>query len=114
MEREWGAIMRDMEWYVFVEDFNGRKITKYNIFDHGSFMEGIRKAYKEHRNDREAFDKKVKSLMFYYFRSKCEWEVVISSWPPSDRVPEIKVDVFLDYVWDMAHARKIRKKNVGD
>ena len=112
--------MRDMEWYVYVEDFNGRKMVQYNIFDHGSFMEGIRKAYKKHKNDREAFDKEIRSLMFYYFNSKCEWEIIISSWPSSDRIKPIKVDVFdqvmqnehvfLDYVWNMAHARKERKK----
>lgn len=112
------AIMRDMEWYVFVEDINGRKIAKYNIFDHDSFMKGIRKAYKKYRNDRGAFDKEVKSLMFYYFHSKCEWEVIISSWPPSDRIPEIKVDVyeqvmlnwdvFIEYVWTRCHERKRR------
>ena len=112
--------MRDMEWYVIVEDFNARRITRYNIFDHGSFMEGIRRAYKKHKDDREAFDTEICGLMFYYFNSKCEWEVIVSSWPPSDRVPERKIDVyeqvmqnqhvFLDYVWNMAHARKEKKR----
>ena len=60
----------------------------------------------------------VHGSLFYYYRSKCEWEVIVSSWPPSDRVPERKVDVydqvmlnwdvFIGYVWEQAHARKRR------
>ena len=37
--------MRDMEWNVYVEDFNGRKIDTYNIFEHYRFMEDIKQIY---------------------------------------------------------------------
>ena len=109
--------MRDMHWFVFVEDFNGRRVEEYDIFEHHDFAEDVKKAYKKHRTDFDAFAEKVRGSLFYYFRSKCEWEVIVSAWPPSDRVPERKVDVFrqvmlnwdvfIRYVWHQAHARRV-------
>lgn len=46
----------------------------------------------------------------YYFWSKCEWEIIISGWPPRDDFNDAKIDVydqvklnwdkFVDYTWD--------------
>lgn len=112
------SAMRDMHWNVIVEDFNGRKIETYDIFRHGMFAEDVRKAYKKHKSDFDAFAEKVRGLLFYYFCSKCEWEVIVSAWPPSDRIPDKKVDVyelvmmnwdvFIEYVWTRCHERKSR------
>lgn len=108
--------MREMHWRVFVEDFNGKRIEEYDIFNHGSFVEDVRKAYRKHRTDFDAFAERVRGLLFYYFNSKCQWEVIVSAWPPSERVPERKIDVyeqvmlnwdvFTDYVWTRCHERK--------
>lgn len=110
--------MRDMHWFVYVEDFNGRKISEYDIFEHYSFAEDVKKAYKRHRNDFEAFAKEVRGALAYCFWSKCEYETVISSWVAPERVKPRKVDayeqvmlnwdVFVRYVWEQAHARKRR------
>ena len=109
--------MRDMHWFVFVEDFNGKRIADYDVFDHSGFADDVKKAFRKHRTDFDAFAEKVRGSLFYYFRSKCEWEVIVSAWPPSDSVPERKVDVFeqvtlnldvfIRYVWHQAHARKV-------
>ena len=109
----------DMEWYVYIQDFNSREIKKYNIFQHYSFMEDIKKAYKKHKDDYETFCEYVKRSLMYYFWGKCEWEIILSGWPESDDFKEEKIDVyeqvmmnkeiFMKYVWDMAHARKRKK-----
>ena len=108
--------MRDMHWFVYVEDFNGRRIGGYDIGGHHSFAEDVRKAYRKHRTDFDAFSSTVGASLMYWFWSKCEWEVIVSAWPPTDRVPARKVDVFeqvmlnwdvfVRYVWHQAHARK--------
>ena len=113
--------MRPLHWNVIHEDFNERRIAEFDIFEHHGFAEGVREAYIKHRNDFDAFAEKVRGSLFYYFCSKCEWEVIVSSWPPSDRVPERKVDVykqvmlnwpvFIDYVWTRCHERR-RKGDV--
>lgn len=110
--------MREMHWRVFVENFNRKRIEEYDIFEHHGFAEDVRKAYSKHRNDFDAFAEKVRGSLFYYYCSKCEWEIVVSSWLEINRVPERKVDVyeqvmlnwdvFIEYVWTRCHERKRR------
>ena len=111
--------MHEMIWNVYVEDFNKKQIDAYNIFNHYSFNEDVKKAYKRHKDDFHAFSQAVKNSLMYYFWSKCEWEVILSDWPPSDNFSAAKVsvydqvmmnwDVFIQYVWKMAHMRKNAK-----
>jgi hypothetical protein len=108
--------MKDMVWNVYVDDINARRIKQFNIFNHYSFNEGVKKAYKKYKNDFAAFAEGVRRELQYYFWSKCEWEIVLSDFPPSDRFQKEKIDVydqvmlnwdiFIQYVWDAAHARK--------
>lgn len=110
--------MRDMHWFVYVDDFNMKRIVEYNIFEHHSFAGDVGKAYKKHRTDFEAFNEAVRKSLAYYFWSKCEWEVIVGAWVARDRVPERKVDVyeqvmlnwdvFIEYVWTRCHERKRR------
>ena len=107
-----------MHWRVFVENFNGKRIEEYDIFEHQGFAEDVKKAYRKHRNDYDAFAEKVRGLLVYYYFSKCEWEIIVSPWLSSGRVPERKVDVyeqvmlnwdaFIEYVWTRCHERKRR------
>lgn len=110
-----------MEWKVFVENFNGRKIEPYNIFNHYSFKNDVKDAYKKYKDDFEAFSEEVRTSLHYYFWSHTEWEIIMSDWPPSKKEPiEVKVDVyaqvmmnwnkFIKYTWDMCHARKNAKE----
>ena len=113
--------MKDMVWNVYVESFNQKEIVPYNIFTHYGFNEDVKKIYKKYKNDFETFSEEVKTSLMYYFWSKCEWEIILSDWPSSPTSPiEKKVDVydqvmlnwdiFIQYVWTQAHARKSRKK----
>ena len=110
--------MRDMHWKVYREDLNAREIIEFDVFDHASFAEDVKKAYKKHRTDFDAFAKEVRGSLMYCFWSKCEYEVLVSSWIAPERVKLRKVDVyeqvmlnwdvFIKYVWEQAHARKRR------
>lgn len=114
--------MREMHWRVIYEDFNERKITDFDIFEHYRFAEDVKKAYKKYHNDYDSFCENVRKSLAYWFWSKTEWEVIVSAWPPWNSVPERKVDVyeqvmlnwdvFIEYVWNQAHARKTKKKVV--
>ena len=70
-----------LEWNVYREDFNSKKIEKFNIFDHYRFEEDVKKALKKFDN-KEEFAKEVKRDLQYYFWSKCEYEIVLTSWVP--------------------------------
>ena len=110
----------DMEWYVYTEDFNRHCIEKHNVFDHYRFKEDIKKIYKKHKNDFDSFSEEVRKSLMYFYWSKCEWEIVLTSFFPRENFREEKIDVyeqvmlnwdnFIKYVWEMAHARKVTKK----
>ena len=112
--------MRDMTWNVYVENFNQKRIEKYDIFKHAKLMEDIRKNYKKNKNDFDTFAQILKRDIMYYFWSKCEWEIVLTSWPEYPNFNEEKIDVydqimlnwdvFVKYVWEMCHARKLKTK----
>lgn len=70
------------EWNVYVKDMNHREIKPYNIFKHGRFVNEIEEIIEQYGNSKEEFATQVKSALMYYFWSKCEWETVITSWPP--------------------------------
>lgn len=100
------------EWNVFVEDVNGQCIKVYDIFTHKKFYQDCLKNYEENKNDQVNFRKQLRKDLMYYFWSKCEWEVVLTCWPPAkaDRFKDEKIDVFdqvslnwdvfVDYVWE--------------
>jgi hypothetical protein len=97
-----------MKWLVYYHAINEDKITTFNIFDHLGFAKEVEKALHSFKS-REEFAKKLRSELFYYFGSKCEWEVIVSPWVGSRNKEGIKVDVynqvmlnwdaFVDYVW---------------
>ena len=77
-----------LEWNVYVEDWNAKKIKTFNIFNHGRFLEDVKKSLKECES-KEEFAEKLKGHLFYYYNSKCEWEVVIASWVPHITMSEL-------------------------
>lgn len=77
-----------LEWNVYVHDFNEKEIKTFNIFRHGRFLEDVKKSLKECAT-KEEFEERLKGHLFYYYNSKCEWEVVITSWTPHITTSEL-------------------------
>lgn len=105
-------VKNNLVWNVYNQNFNARKIEVVNLFDKfdiDDFIKLFKKRYKnkEHQTF-ENFKSELKNQLMYRFWSRCEWEVIITAWPPDDKV-SIKVDVygqimnnfdvFCDYVW---------------
>lgn len=111
-----------MQWNVFYEDFNKKEIKKFNIFDHFFFVEWLKKEGAPFIDDRDKFLSIVRSNLRYYFGYKCEWEIVLTSWPPNEKFEGKKVDVFIqvdmnwpqfaDYVWN--HRAELFDEGVVD
>lgn len=97
-------------WNVYIEDFNNRCIKIYNIFEHYSFKKDLFETYNEFKEDKDNFLFRVKRLLQYYYRSKCEWEIILSDWPPSKKFDDMKISVydqiennwhiFSEYIWN--------------
>lgn len=68
-----------MKWNVYYYDINKNKIETFNIFEHWSFREYAKKAAKKYKT-KEEFAEQLKRELFYYFGSKYEWEMVVTSY----------------------------------
>lgn len=89
-------------WYVFKEDWGNKAIKTFNIFRHTHFREDCKKAFKKYKNDIPAIQKEIKSILMYNYWCKCEYEIVITSFPPKEDVGE-KVDIYSQVMmnWDI-------------
>ena len=67
-------------YYVYKESFNSKKIEKFNIFNNWRFLEDIEKLFKNKPTKEQAADE-IRRYLFYYYGSKCEYEIIITSWP---------------------------------
>ena len=99
-----------LEYFVYNENINGRKIEKYNVFNHIHFVKNLtemfkdiekekKKYFKEHGwdfdipslKDYDKFekyildfdDKQLRNICQYHFWAKCEYEIVLTTWMPS-------------------------------
>lgn len=70
----------ELKWNVFYHDINRQKITTFNIFNHWKFAEDTQKNLKKFK-DKDEFAEELRRDLFYYFGSKCEYEVIITSFP---------------------------------
>lgn len=113
----------ELKWNVFIGDFNGKQIITCNIFDHYKFKDECDKAWKNYKTDFPAFAKEVRSWLMYCFWGKCEWEVIISHWPPHESFRDEKIDVFeqvmlnwdvfIIYVWNFYYLKSSRRKDIN-
>ena len=70
--------------YQKMDSICNRKIEKYNVFSHNSFLKDVTKFPK----DKKVFAEQLRRNAMYYFWSKCEMEVIITSWPAYIDMPE--------------------------
>lgn len=86
-----------MDFLVYREDFTTGKIKPWNVFSHGSFDRSLREL-AEHG----AFtEEEVRREAAYYFWSKSEYEIILSTW--AARRQDMKVSVYDQIVmnWDL-------------
>ena len=77
-----------LEWNVFRHDVNKNKIVAFNVFDHYRFNEDVQKSLKKFR-DKSEFAEQLRRDLMYYFWSKYEYEVVITTFPPYITMDEL-------------------------
>lgn len=106
-----------IHWNVYVENINKRCIEKYDIFGESYLADECRKMLKKYGDNRERFLIELRHELMYRYWSKCEWEIILDSWPPmkNDSFHQMKIDVFdqinmnwdafAEYVWN--HRKEI-------
>lgn len=81
------ARKNSLYYYVYVENINQRTIEKYNVLN-DNIVKEIRKRTKG-ISDKSTFAKIIEQILIYYYRSRAEWEIVLTDWPPHISVNEI-------------------------
>jgi hypothetical protein len=74
-----------MIWNVYRENFNSKCIETWNVFKHGAFKAEVDRAltlYRAAKYSWHEFSEAIRVSAQYYFWSRSEHEVVITSWPP--------------------------------
>lgn len=112
-----------LEYNVYISEmFHGKTIETYNIFEHYSFLKRCRDAAKN-IEDKDEFLEEVKSALMYYYWSKCEWELIMTPWPPHETDEGSKINVysqvmlnwniFSEYIWSKKdELKKLRMKRI--
>ena len=98
-----------LEYFVYNENINGRKIEKYNVFNHTHFVSDlanmfktlekykkiyitdniieepltIKEANKLEKYMAELENQELRNICQYCFWAKCEYEIVLTTWTPS-------------------------------
>lgn len=72
--------MKKLKWMVFRHDINRRTIEHYNVFERSSFASDVEQLLKT-IDIKEEFADQLERKVLYYFWSKAEMEVVVTSWP---------------------------------
>ena len=101
--------MSELVWNAYYHSMSEREIRVFNIFEHSRFKEEVLKNLRRCK-EKAAFAEELRKSLSYYYRWKCEWEVIISAWCGGPDTQDIKVDVytqvannwdiFVDYVWN--------------
>ena len=71
--------MFKLSWNVFC--YNRKDIETFNIFDHLSFYKEVINITKEYSQSKEIFRDKIITALCYYFWCKCEYEIIITTFP---------------------------------
>ena len=108
--------MEEKKFNVLIWDINARRLTTYDVLPY------FRRAYEEKKKTdrpttREEWIKFVESAGKYMFWSRCEWEIIVSEWPPAKEDRSVKIDVWhqinnnLDLIVDILMDEKKSRKS---
>lgn len=79
-------IKKNLEWYAFIQDFNGNKLRYINVID-DELIESVKKC-----NTYEEVKKEIRLELMHHYWSRSEYEVVVTNWCGKEM--EQKIDVW--------------------
>lgn len=97
----------DAKWNVLFWNVNLNRLEEYDVIPR--FVDAIKSIKKNERPKTvEELDEVLKSEARYMFWAKCEYELLIKSWPEGKNDEKIDIyhqlklnwDVFVRYFWD--------------
>lgn len=83
----------NLEWNVLWYNPNTRNIEPHNVFNNVTFRNECVLAAKKIDDEKE-FKEEVRHALMYTYWCRCEYEVVISSFPPRKDTDASKIDIY--------------------
>lgn len=81
----------NFKWNVWVWNFNHDDLEEYDVVP--MLLRELKSLRKEDfPMDKKSFDKELKTWSSYHFWAKCEYEMIVHSWPEQEN--DKKVDVY--------------------
>lgn len=73
-----------IHWNVYIENFNRRCIEIVDLFagEHSYLRAACRKALEKSNDDKEQFAEELRKAIMYQYLGRCEYEIILTSWPP--------------------------------
>lgn len=69
----------NLVWNVYKKEYNSNSIEIFNVFDHIDFYNALVKLKKKAKGIYDNnFKEQIKQELFYYFNSKCEYELLLN------------------------------------
>lgn len=97
-----------LEWNVLMWDSNNKKVVNYNVLKQELIEELHKKIVKKKTiTNYNELKESIRSWCMYYYRSKCEREILVSGWPAEDdefekidawRQIEMNLDRMCEYI----------------
>lgn len=100
-------------FYVIHYEINRREFEKYDVMPYlmRCYEESKDNDYEETPKTFEQFKEFVKRKSMYMYWARCEYEIILSDWPPSGK--EKKVDVHWQLMLNHDLVTRILMENVG-
>ena len=91
-----------MTWNVRLYDPNVEDVRAYNVFNNAPFAEAVRELFATPEQPYDKLTERVRQLAQWQFWARCEYECVVSAWPPDSRdvVVGRKIDVYQQLCWN--------------
>ena len=128
-----------IEWNVFKEDINSKKIIKFNVFNHFGFLTDVSKMFKDIKKEQtkylklnnlsgeltlKQYDEYEKYMLGFEdsclnivcmrnFWSKSQYEIILTSWPPyitDDELSRLNKE-FTEHILEYGKHPKIQNIN---
>ena len=89
--------LKNKHWYVIFHDFNTKEFKPYDVLNHYTFSKDLNKYIKKYVEGDITYSnlkERVRISAQSCFWARCEYEVVLSCFPPNENVDDKKIDIY--------------------
>lgn len=78
-------------FYTIIYDINKKSFEPYDVMPYLINEYKVKKKKKKHPNTFDEFKKFIEGASMYMYWSRCEYELILTSWPNEDKQKKIDI-----------------------